>query len=110
MSARIAGTDAFDPAPEWMSYARVQVDTALSDAPAAGEAGDHLERLCKYCCSHESQLVHGASFFQSGQMLVEAIQGALPRPHAVQVLPACIPWPELWLLASAHRCRASDLL
>ena len=69
-----------------------QVETALGQhAAEAALAGDELDRFCRRCCNKESQLVNSASYFQSGQMLVEAIQGALPRTNAIQVCFAPFP-------------------
>lgn len=68
-----------------------KVETALGEAGReAAQAGDELDRFCRYCCTREAQLVTASSHFQSGQMLVEAIQGALPRDEAVKVL-VCMP-------------------
>lgn len=49
------------------------------------EAGDLLDRFCGHCCARESQVVMAAGYWQPGQMLVEAIQGSLPRNNAITV-------------------------
>lgn len=65
----------------------MQSDTALSGKAADAErAGVALDSFCRSCSSNVNQLVHSACYFKQGQMLVEAVQGALPRTHSVQVL------------------------
>lgn len=63
----------------------VQVETALEGVPESARAADLLDVFCERCCAKQAQVAHAANFFQPGQMMVEAIQGGLPRPHAVQV-------------------------
>ncbi|KAK9804976.1 hypothetical protein WJX73_006383 [Symbiochloris irregularis] len=62
------------------------VDTSCGtegDPRERAEAGDLLETFCGHCCARESQVVNAAGFWQPGQMLVEAIQGSLPRNKAI---------------------------
>ena len=77
-----------------VATAGVQVDTALGGEDASEEAraraGDLLDRFCQYACSRENQVVNAATHFATGQMLVEAIQGALPRNHAITVRTRCV--------------------
>ena len=64
---------------------------SFGNSKLAAEAGNLLDGFCGQYVRDAELLIRHAGHRMSGQVLVEAVQGALPRNNAITVRPSLLP-------------------